>query len=68
MEPTEPVGDQPEVTFKGKGETEGQSTVSAWFTLTRYNLADRDPALKAVDDRIVQDLRQQWMVLSGRLG
>src|SRR5207253_3117102 len=28
----------PEVTFKGKGETEGQATVSARFTVTRYNL------------------------------
>src|SRR5687767_2707572 len=28
----------PDVTFKGKGEMEGTSTVSAKFTLTRYNL------------------------------
>src|SRR6185312_8756337 len=31
------LGDNPEVVFKGKGESEGSSTVSAKFTLTRYN-------------------------------
>src|SRR5436305_6133988 len=45
--------DAPEVTFKGKGEMEGQATVSARFTVTRYNLRDRNPALQAVDERIV---------------
>src|SRR3954452_18355294 len=29
--------------FKGKGEMEGTSTVSARFTLGRYNLRDRNP-------------------------
>src|SRR5271154_376142 len=29
--------------FKGKGEVEGTSTVTARFTLTRYNLRDRRP-------------------------
>jgi 3-hydroxyacyl-[acyl-carrier-protein] dehydratase len=69
VELAEPVGDRPEATFKGKGETlkdkgEMESTVSARFTVTRYNLADRDPALKELDDRIVRDLRRQWVVLS----
>src|ERR1700752_3038326 len=35
----------PEVVFKGKGEMDGAATVSAKFTLARYNLRDRDPAL-----------------------
>jgi 3-hydroxyacyl-[acyl-carrier-protein] dehydratase len=56
-----------EVTFKGKGEMEGQSTVSARFTLTRYNLAGRNPALAAIDERIVQELRQQQLILSGAI-
>src|SRR6266478_3936304 len=30
-------------TFKGKGEVSGASTVSARFTLDRYNLRDRNP-------------------------
>jgi 3-hydroxyacyl-[acyl-carrier-protein] dehydratase len=56
-----------EVTFKGKGETDGQSAVSARFTMTRYNLRDRDPALAAVDTRIVEHLRQHYLILSGAL-
>jgi 3-hydroxyacyl-[acyl-carrier-protein] dehydratase len=50
--------------FKGKGAMEGQQTVSARLTLRCSNLADRDPALKAVDDRIVSELRDQYRVLS----
>jgi 3-hydroxyacyl-[acyl-carrier-protein] dehydratase len=49
--------DDATATFKGKGETDGQSTVSARFTVARYNLRDRDPALAAVDERIVGHLR-----------
>jgi len=50
-------------TLKGKGEVEGNSTVSARFTLTRYNLRDRNPALEAVDSRIVAHLRGLHSVL-----
>ena len=59
--------DRPEATFKGKGEMEGQSMVSARFTVTRYNLADRNPTLKDIDAEIVTQLRRQWVVLSGGL-
>src|ERR1700720_4781351 len=48
-EMTETAADAPEVVFKGKGEMDGASTVSARFTLGRYNLRDRNPALAAVD-------------------
>jgi 3-hydroxyacyl-[acyl-carrier-protein] dehydratase len=50
-------------TLTGKGETDGQTTVSAKFTLARYNLRDRDPALQVVDERIVQHLRGLCAVL-----
>src|SRR5712664_3919765 len=33
--------------FKGKGEMDGSSTISARIALTRYNLRDRDPAWQA---------------------
>jgi 3-hydroxyacyl-[acyl-carrier-protein] dehydratase len=56
-----------EVTFKGKGEIEGTSTVSAKFTMTRYNLGDRNPAWKDLDERIVKHLRQLETVLRGQL-
>lgn len=46
-----------EATFKGKGECEGATTVSARFTVARYNLADRDGSLRSVDEGIVTHLR-----------
>jgi 3-hydroxyacyl-[acyl-carrier-protein] dehydratase len=56
-----------DATFKGKGEMEGQSTVSARFTVTRYNLRDRNPALAAIDARIVEQLRRHYLILSGTM-
>jgi len=53
----------PLATFKGKGEMEGTSTVSARLTLIRYNLRDRNPAWQAADERLVQHLRSQYAVL-----
>src|SRR5690348_9936502 len=44
-------------TFKGKGEVEGQPTVSAKLTVATYNLRDTDAALAPTDERIVQHLR-----------
>src|SRR5438552_12846910 len=55
-------------TLKGKGEVEGNSTVSARFTLTRYNLRDRDPALEATDVKIVEHLRRLGTFLKGMPG
>lgn len=49
--------------FKGKGEVDGTTAVSAKFTVTRYNLRDRDPAWQAVDERIVNHLRSLYLVL-----
>lgn len=58
-----PYAAQGEVTFKGKGEMEGISTVAAKFTLARYNLRDRDPDLAATDEKIIQHLRETERVL-----
>ncbi len=52
-------------TFKGKGETGGASTVSARFTLDRYNLRDRHPALESADRRLVEHLRERSALLLG---
>jgi len=49
--------------FKGKGETGGASTVSARFTLDRYNLRDRNPALESADRRLVEHLRERAILL-----
>jgi 3-hydroxyacyl-[acyl-carrier-protein] dehydratase len=54
-------------TLKGKGEVDGTATVSARLTLARSNLRDRNPALQAVDERIVTHLRQQGSLLRGEL-
>lgn len=54
-------------TFKGKGECEGASTVSAKFTVARYNLRDRNPDLAAVDERIIRRLKTLHTVLRGDL-
>jgi 3-hydroxyacyl-[acyl-carrier-protein] dehydratase len=54
-------------TFKGKGEVDGTATVSARLTLACSNLRDRNPALQAVDERIVAHLRQQSSLLRGEL-
>jgi 3-hydroxyacyl-[acyl-carrier-protein] dehydratase len=50
-------------TFKGKGETDGQSTVSARFTVLGYNLRDRDPALQPNDERLIQHYRDLYRLL-----
>ena|SRR5579859_8122069 len=45
-------------TFKGKGEMEGQTTVSARLTLAHYNLRDRNAALRESDERLVRHFRE----------
>jgi 3-hydroxyacyl-[acyl-carrier-protein] dehydratase len=49
--------------FKGKGECQGETTVSARITLAYSNLRDRDPGLKSTDERIIRHLRDQAGVL-----
>jgi 3-hydroxyacyl-[acyl-carrier-protein] dehydratase len=53
----------PLATLKGKGEVDGNATVSARFTLVRYNLKDRDPALGAADERLIAHLRCHYGLL-----
>ncbi|MGE3805651.1 MAG: 3-hydroxyacyl-ACP dehydratase FabZ family protein [Gemmataceae bacterium] len=52
-----------QATLKGKGEVEGQATVSAKLTLAQYNLRDRHPAWHTIDDQIVAHLRSLHAVL-----
>src|SRR5947209_15428082 len=47
-------------TFKGKGEVNGNTAVSARFTLSRSNLRERNPALRQVDERLIEQLRQWY--------
>jgi 3-hydroxyacyl-[acyl-carrier-protein] dehydratase len=59
--------DQDLATFKGKGEVNGNATVSARFMLSRYNLRDRNPALRKTDERLIEHLRHLYTVLKGEL-
>ncbi len=43
--------------FKGEGVIDGQVMVQGRFTLTRYNLRERDPALHTTDAALVAWLR-----------
>jgi 3-hydroxyacyl-[acyl-carrier-protein] dehydratase len=49
--------------FKGKGECEGQTTVTARFALACYNLRDRDPALQEEDEHLIKEFRKRYRLL-----
>jgi 3-hydroxyacyl-[acyl-carrier-protein] dehydratase len=49
--------------FKGVGLIDGQEMVKGRFTLSRYNLRDRDPELHATDASIVAGLRELYTTL-----
>ncbi len=55
-------------TIKGKGEVEGQPTVSAKIVLATYNLRDREESLAVNDAQIVDDLRRQCGFLCRSMG
>ncbi len=61
--------DGAECTFKGCGIIEGQEMVKGRFTLTRYNLRDRNPSLHGTDANIVTGLRElHSTLLKGSVG
>ncbi len=49
--------------FKGCGVIDGQDMVKGRFTLTRYNLRDKDAELHATDSSIVAGLRDLYATL-----
>ena len=52
-----------ESVFKGVGTIDGQEMVKGRFTLTRYNLRERDPELHTTDASIVAGLRDLYATL-----
>jgi 3-hydroxyacyl-[acyl-carrier-protein] dehydratase len=52
-----------ESSFKGVGLIDGQEMVKGKFTLTRYNLRERDASLHATDAAIVAGLRDLYVTL-----
>jgi 3-hydroxyacyl-[acyl-carrier-protein] dehydratase len=59
--------DGPLATFKGKGEVNGNSTVSARLTLAQYNLSEHNPALQSTDEQLLQHWKRLYMLLRGDL-
>src|SRR5262249_52313493 len=55
--------DEATATFKGKGEADGQMTVSAKLALATYTLRARDRAQAGVDRRLTEQLRLRWALL-----
>ncbi len=49
--------DERTYTFKASGTVDGASTISARITLEQFNLSDRNPELRASDERRVRKLR-----------
>lgn len=54
-------GDQ--CTFKGSGSVDGETTVSGRLTLERFNLADKNPSLKASDELRIQEAKDLFAQL-----
>jgi 3-hydroxyacyl-[acyl-carrier-protein] dehydratase len=52
-----------DTTFKGEGVVDDQVMVKGRFTLTRYNLRDRNPDLHTTDTMIVEQLRDLYATL-----
>ncbi len=61
--------DERDATFKGKGSLDDLVVVQGRFTLTRYNLRERDPALHVLDTVMVDSLRDLYAtLLKGSVG
>jgi 3-hydroxyacyl-[acyl-carrier-protein] dehydratase len=59
--------DARQAVFRGKGEVEGNSAVSAKFVLERYNLRDGDARMASADARLIQHYRDLAVMLDRRL-
>ena len=49
--------------FSGVGMSEGDRIVEARFALKHFNLADKDPAMAAVDAQVIESLKKRWELL-----
>jgi len=50
--------------FSGAGVSDGQTIVEARFGLRHFNLAERNPALAAIDDQIIQQMKNRYYLLT----
>ena len=49
--------------FSGFGESEGRRIVEARFGLRHFNLSDENPAMAAVDAKIIESMKQRCELL-----
>jgi 3-hydroxyacyl-[acyl-carrier-protein] dehydratase len=49
--------------FTGFGLSEGERIVEARFGLRHFNLADQNPAMAAVDARVIENMKKRWELL-----
>ena len=50
--------------FTGFGLSEGERIVEARFGLRHFNLAEQNPAMAAVDARVIENMKKRWKLLS----
>ena len=55
--------DERTATMKVEGQIDGRQTLSGRIVLERYNLTDRDPALREIDEQITQHFRRMQKLL-----
>jgi 3-hydroxyacyl-[acyl-carrier-protein] dehydratase len=56
-----------EADFSGQGMVEGQAAVSGRFRLRYYNLADRDPRYRRIDQLVIESAKQRFQALGGQV-
>jgi 3-hydroxyacyl-[acyl-carrier-protein] dehydratase len=49
--------------FTGFGSSEGERIIEARFGLRHFNLADQNPAMAAVDAKIIENMKKRWKIL-----
>ena len=49
--------------FTGFGLSEGERIVEARFGLRHFNLAEQNPAMAAVDARVIENMKKRWELL-----
>lgn len=52
--------------FKATGSVDGQPAVSARLELAYFRLADRDPSLAPLDERLIDHAKRRWAVLNAQ--
>lgn len=49
--------------FKGVGYSGDETIIKAGFSLRHFNLADDNPAMSQIDQKVIENLRKRWKLL-----